>query len=200
MTVLGRKHQNYVLEDMYPYSFDYNGAFILAGGTSIGTQAASLYTQYIPQFGGGYITLPTPNVFTQIINISGSGYLMFVISGAPYPGGSVETARVTIDGQTRDIGAYNAQDDRAIFIFDRIETNGASDLYSSPEMLGNWNYVVGQTTPFGPARAPYLPGPSSGPMRGMRFENQCKVEIRSTAGYYNGLGYQYAAAAVFLDQ
>lgn len=201
MTVLGRPQKNFTLNDMFVVKHTYNAIYILAGGSSPNSAQAQFYSTYLDNFGGGHVISPTANTFVDLVNISGSGYLMFAISGTSYPGTTVNTLRVTIDGETREISGGTANNaERNIWSFAPIMTNGASDLYTSPAMLGNYNFANSERIPRAFGRAPYLPGPSLGKESGMRFESQCRVEIKTTAGYYSTTAYNRAGAGVFLDQ
>ena len=201
MTVLGRPQKNFTLNDMFVVRHTYNAIYILYGTGSATTSQAQFYSTYLDNFGGGYVQYPAANTFVDLVNISGSGYLMFAVSGTSYPGTTVNTLRVTIDGETREIsGGTAANNERNIWSFAPIMTNGASDLYSSPAMLGNYSFTNSESIPRAFGRAPYLPGPSHGKECGMRFESQCHVELKTTSLYYNSVPYNRAGAGVFLDQ
>jgi hypothetical protein len=201
MTVLGRPQKNFTLNDMFVVKHTYNAIYIALGGGSARSDQFTFFDTYLANFGGGYVVYPAANTFVDLVNISGSGYFMFAVSGTSYPNTTVNTLRVTIDGETREIsGGTVNNDERNIWSFAPIMTNGASDLLSSPAMVGNYSFTNSERIPRAFGRTPYLPGPSLGKECGMRFESQCHVELKTTAFYFNQSGYNRAGAGVFLDQ
>lgn len=202
----GPVNAGYTLQDMYTVSRGLGG-FRAYAYTSEYADNSTLFFLYYgngwQQFGSGLNTTALMTSYTTIVDItSGSGTLLFVLTGAPSGNDTYTTFKITIDGTVREIGCYQKNGWRGLCIASPIrQVSGTT--FAADRMRGSFSTTnTGATVPtpeIGTGQI-LLPAMSSGREEGVRFESSCKVEIKSTSGWRITDPWDWNLAAVFLDQ
>ena len=205
--LLGGRDGGYTIDDIYATSRSYAGFVTGAGG--LGTHNSSGDNFFTTggtwdRFGGAHIQVTVMTSYTTVVNItSGSGVFFFALSGAPLGNGATTTLRITLDGTTREIEAYQNDSERVIFMAAPISTQGSNNVNM---WLTNWpQKAASSSTTSVPATATtgaynvMVPAPGVGMNQGVRFSNSCLVEMKSTSGWRNSAPWNRTLAALQLD-
>lgn len=149
---------------------------------------------------GAYITTNNGSSYIDIVNISGSGYLGWILSAFIANGNAAYTMtfRITIDGTSREIAVDETSNSRFLL----VPTYEMLRLHHNNNTRGQGMFSFGNDPDHMAFDNGYLILPPTGALqatRSIRFESSLRVEMKCTGTFYANTYDQNSGVAYVID-
>ena len=168
-----------------PLQIPADSSYVLTSGAGgVEHAGSSLFWSEIDNQ-GAYITTNNGSSYIDVVNISGSGYLGWILSAFIANGNAAYTMtfRITIDGTSREIAVDETSNTRFLL----VPTYEMLRLHHNNNTRGQGMFMFGNDADHIIFDNGYLILPPPGALqatRSIRFESSLRVEMKCTGSFY----------------